>query len=424
MKQNSIRPLKKSWRNYGSILSLAVKTFVLSIPNTQVNPSFLKRIIWEIQDSSITLDHVTEEYGIDFKPGLFRILCIKLDFDNQGADNPDHMGSLNKKLISMFHEDLADLCYQTLSCVEDNTICFGVNYPVMADIRFQACLTEFYQKAYNLLDMFAGLKITIGAGAAYSEVSSFSRSYKDATDALYYRILAGCGQILFWEKTAPVPHLSREEKEAYLHQFRKAVESVHFADFMATLNQLFFKPKHLFPLFDVISMMQDICQMLIHMDISLEQGDLSLDYLSTQIHYAIDNALSLEALKAAVAEPVSYIFENIHKAVQAQNARPVRTVLRYIEEHYADSIRLEDAALLVSLSPAYLSNIFKKETGENFVDYLNSYRIEHAKTKLKDSNLSVNEISYSVGFQDARYFSKLFKKYVGITPKDYRKIYS
>ena len=239
-----------------------------------------------------------------------------------------------------------------------------------------------------------------------------------------YRILAGCGQILFWEKTAPVPHLSREEKEAYLHQFRKAVESVHFADFMATLNQLFFKPKHLFPLFDVISMMQDICQMLIHMDISLEQGDLSLDYLSTQIHYAIDNALSLEALKAAVAEPVSYIFENIHKAVQAQNARPVRTVLRYIEEHYADSIRLEDAALLVSLSPAYLSNIFKKETGENFVDYLNSYRIEHAKTKLKDSNLSVNEISYSVGFQDARYFSKLFKKYVGITPKDYRKIYS
>ncbi|MFQ8730023.1 MAG: helix-turn-helix domain-containing protein [Enterocloster bolteae] len=58
------------------------------------------------------------------------------------------------------------------------------------------------------------------------------------------------------------------------------------------------------------------------------------------------------------------------------------------------------------------------------MDYLNSYRIEHAKTKLKDSNLSVNEISYSVGFQDARYFSKLFKKYVGITPKDYRKIYS
>lgn len=385
---------------------------------------FLKRIIWEIQDSSTTLEHVTEEYGIDFKPGLFRILCIKLDFVNQGADTPDNISSLNKKLISMFHEDLENLCYQTLSCMEDSTICFGVNYPMMSDSQFQACLTEFYQRAYNLLDIFAGLKVTIGVGAAYPEISSFSRSYKDAMDALYYRILSGCGQILYWEKTAPVPHLPPEEKEAFLHQFKKAVESVHFADFMATLNQLFFKPRHLFPLFDVISMMQDICRMLMHMDISPEQGQPSKDYLSNQIHYAIENALSLEALKAAVAEPVSYIFENIHKAVQAQNARPVRTVLRYIEEHYTDSIRLEDAALLVSLNPAYLSNIFKKETGENFVDYLNSFRIEHAKAKLKDSNLSVNEIAYSVGFQDARYFSKLFKKYVGITPKDYRKIYS
>lgn len=385
---------------------------------------FLKRVIWEIQDSSAALEQVTEEYGIDFKPGLFRILCIKLDFVNQSADNPDHIGSLNKKLISMFHENLESLCCQTLSCVEDGIICFGVNYPVMAGSQFHACVTELYQGAYNLLDFFAGLKITIGIGAAYSEISSFSRSYKDAMDALHYRILAGCGQILFCEKTSLVPHMPREEKEAFLHQFKKSIESVQFTDFMAALNQLFFRPKHLFPLFDVISMMQDICQMLIHMDISPEKGEPSLDYLSTQIHYAIENALSLDALKAAVAEPVSYIFENIHKAVQAQNARPVRTVLKYIEEHYADSIRLEDAALLVSLSPAYLSNVFKKETGENFVDYLNSYRIEHAKTKLKDSNLSVNEIAYSVGFQDARYFSKLFKKYVGITPKDYRKIYS
>lgn len=53
----------------------------------------------------------------------------------------------------MFHEDLENLCYQTLSCVEDSTICFGVNYPMMSDSQFQACLTEFYQRAYNLLDI-------------------------------------------------------------------------------------------------------------------------------------------------------------------------------------------------------------------------------------------------------------------------------
>ena len=82
-----------------------------------------------------------------------------------------------------------------------------------ADSQFQACLTGFYQKAYNLLDISAGVKITIGVGAAYPEISSFGRSYKDATDALYYRILAGCGQILFWEKPRQFPICPRKKKK-------------------------------------------------------------------------------------------------------------------------------------------------------------------------------------------------------------------
>ena len=385
---------------------------------------FLKRIIWEIQDPAVPLEQVIGEYGIDFKPGLFCILCLKLDFANQSADNLDNIGSLNKKLISMFHEEFEDFCFQVLSCMEGSAIYLGINYPRQAAGSFFSHLQDFYQKACNLLDLFAGLKITVGVGDSYDKISSFGQSNKDAMEAAYYRILSGCGQILYWKKLPPVPYLTEVEKNLYLQQFKKAIESVNITDFMATLNQLFFRPKNLFPLFDIIDMLGEICRMLVRMDLSLDQEELPLDYLSGQIHYAIENALSLDALKAAVSEPVSYIFENIHKAVQAQNTRPIRMVLKYIEEHYTDPIRLEDAALLVTLNPAYLSNIFKKETGENFVDYLNSYRIGQARELLKDSNLSINEIAYSTGFQDARYFSKLFKKYVGITPKDYRKIYS
>ena len=385
---------------------------------------FLKRIIWEIQDPAVPLEQVIGEYGIDFKPGLFCILGLKLDFANQSADNLDNIGSLNKKLISMFHEEFEDFCFQVLSCIEGSAIYLGINYPRQAAGSFFSHLQEFYQKACNLLDLFAGLKITVGVGDSYDKISSFGQSNKDAMDAAYYRILSGCGQILYWKKLPPVPYLTEVEKNLYLQQFKKAIESVNITDFMATLNQLFFRPKNLFPLFDIIDMLGEICRMLVRMDLSLDQEELPLDYLSGQIHYAIENALSLDALKAAVSEPVSYIFENIHKAVQAQNTRPIRMVLKYIEEHYTDPIRQEDAALLVTLNPAYLSNIFKKETGENFVDYLNSYRIGQARELLKASNLSINEIAYSTGFQDARYFSKLFKKYVGITPKDYRKIYS
>ena len=146
----------------------------------------------------------------------------------------------------MFHEDLADLCYQTLSCVEDNTICFGVNYPVMADIRFQACLTEFYQKAYNLLDMFAGLKITIGAGAAYSEVSSFSVPIRMPQTHCITAFWPDAAKSCFGKRLRLFPTCHGKEKEAYLHQFRKAVEFRSFCGFHGHLEPAVFKPKHLF----------------------------------------------------------------------------------------------------------------------------------------------------------------------------------
>jgi two-component system response regulator YesN len=68
--------------------------------------------------------------------------------------------------------------------------------------------------------------------------------------------------------------------------------------------------------------------------------------------------------------------------------------------------------------------MFKKELGKNFVDYLNEIRIEKAKELLKDVQYKAYEIAEMVGIPDAHYFSKLFKKYVGVTPTEYREMQS
>lgn len=407
-----------------AIASQATEEAVTTVHTEYPGKSFfLKHIIWEIQDTPMTIEQVASEYNIDFKVGLFRIIKIKLDFINKSNDDLDNIESLNNKLIYMFHEELNHFCHQILSCMEDSSIYLGVNYNLPDTGLFEKHLNNFYQKACNLLDLFAFLKITIGVGNAYSDISLFAQSYRDAMEAVYYRIIYGCGQIIYYEKLSHIPFLSKEEKNIYIHNFRRAIEAINLTEFLNLINQLFFKPKHLFPLFDVIDIIKDINQVLIHTDASLNHEDLSIDYLSGQIYYAIENALSLGSLKEAVADPVISIFENIHAASQAQNAKPIRIVLKYIEEHYHETIRLEDMAALVSLNPAYLSNIFKKETGENFVLFLNAYRIDKAKEILKNTQLTINEVAYSVGFLDGRYFSKSFKKLVGITPKDYRKLY-
>ena len=75
------------------------------------------------------------------------------------------------------------------------------------------------------------------------------------------------------------------------------------------------------------------------------------------------------------------------------------------------------------LSAHYFSDLFLRETGCSFSDYLINLRLDAAKRLLVDTNLNISEVAANVGYADSRYFSKLFAKKVGILPKEYRKLY-
>ena len=74
----------------------------------------------------------------------------------------------------------------------------------------------------------------------------------------------------------------------------------------------------------------------------------------------------------------------------------------------------------VFVNPAYFSQLFKKETGCGFNDYLNSLRLENAKILLRQPFLKINEVADMAGYKSIAYFNRIFKKYVGVTPSEYR----
>ena len=92
----------------------------------------------------------------------------------------------------------------------------------------------------------------------------------------------------------------------------------------------------------------------------------------------------------------------------------------YIEANYTKNITLDDVSMAVNISSYYLSRIFKESTGENFIDYLTKLRIERAKELLSTTQYSMKEICMMSGYSDPNYFSKSFKKNVGVTPTEYR----
>ncbi|MGI6031647.1 MAG: AraC family transcriptional regulator [Eubacteriales bacterium] len=98
----------------------------------------------------------------------------------------------------------------------------------------------------------------------------------------------------------------------------------------------------------------------------------------------------------------------------------VYKVMKYIKQNYSQKITLEDLAKHVYLSKSYLSSIFKEETGCSLSSYINQVRVEKSKLMLLDSTGSLAGIASLCGFEDQSYFTKVFKKIVGVSPKVYR----
>lgn len=93
----------------------------------------------------------------------------------------------------------------------------------------------------------------------------------------------------------------------------------------------------------------------------------------------------------------------------------------YIDQHFSEDISLETLAAYLHLNPIYVSKLFKDKLNINYIDYLSEIRIKHAKKRLLEQETSTKEIAYDVGYRDLNYFSKVFKKYTGYSPTEYRK---
>ena len=98
---------------------------------------------------------------------------------------------------------------------------------------------------------------------------------------------------------------------------------------------------------------------------------------------------------------------------------PLVKALAFIEEKFTTQIQLPDAALAANVSGAYLSRLFAEHMDSNFIDYLTVMRIERAEKLIRENRMNIKEVSVAVGYQDPNYFSKIFRKIVGVSPSMY-----
>ena len=125
-------------------------------------------------------------------------------------------------------------------------------------------------------------------------------------------------------------------------------------------------------------------------------------------------------LRGAMLMIMSHFIREAKPHIWTSDER-MKQVLRYIHEHIADRIDVEDLADMASITKTYFIRLFKQEFGLSPVQYINLKKVERAQLLLYTTDCSVKEVAYKLGFSDHSYFIRLFHKVAGITPQEYRR---
>ncbi|RAU92255.1 helix-turn-helix domain-containing protein [Paenibacillus sp. YN15] len=143
-------------------------------------------------------------------------------------------------------------------------------------------------------------------------------------------------------------------------------------------------------------------------------------YASEVLHHDVMELTSLGELEAWLRSYMLQAVEWAEQVYQESKNREIMECQRFVSVHWNERITLEDAARHLHLHPNYLSRLFKRETGENFVEFATRVKMDKARELLKLTDKTVEDISFLLGYDNKQYFTKLFKAHTGQLPSAFR----
>ena len=147
----------------------------------------------------------------------------------------------------------------------------------------------------------------------------------------------------------------------------------------------------------------------------------SVDALSQEYAQKMHRATDIQLLSTLLKQYVTAICQAIRENNKTNYSPYVKHAIQYIDLRLSQSITANDLCAIDHITRQYFALLFKKETGMTVKQYITQARCERAAELLKNSDLSIQQISQYVGYEDANYFARLFKSYKGSTPQLYRK---
>lgn len=264
------------------------------------------------------------------------------------------------------------------------------------------------------------VSISVGIGKTVTVLKEVQESFKCAMEAIHRIFFRGYGYIMKYDEDVKTSyeadHLLAEEFSAALNEGDRLkviniVKKITFTMGRFNSNEIAKIRAFFLKLFMVLEAEMDkrglLKKLLIHQG-NDEEAFMSMDTLFNISDFLVGR--------------IEMFFDVIEQKNQIGGS--LFDVKQYIKENYSDSnLSVKTIAEHANYSHYYLCNIFKKSTGTTINNYITTVRMEKAKELLKDKKIKLYEVSKSLGYSNPNYFIKLFKKYEGCTPTEYREKY-
>lgn len=386
---------------------------------------FIYKDAYNDQIKNKSLSEINKSYGTFFRKGFFRGLIVKMDYPTNIMSIFDN-NQLRDKIILIIKKHLASLCYDILYDKLSDGVYILMNYSASQHENINSAVQEMFSEIKDSLQYLYGVIVTMCISKEYMEVGKFQDIKKEVFDARFFRIHFGTNKILssnFAMQPQIMPQMIdelRKLSDLVIHNFR----ILDISASITALKQFFAYAKN-----NNISYTNEIrlyIRLFIDSIFELYQNEInqytSAANLKHEFIYRINMAFSFDRIQVTFIETITDILTNVSNIIQKQYSKAIVNAILYIEKNYAKEISLNVIAKASGLTPTYFSALFKKETGETLSNYIIRYRLDIAKHLLRETGLSISEIASSVGYPDIKYFSRLFKKYMNITPTEFRKL--
>lgn len=330
-----------------------------------------------------------------------------------------------EKLEEICEKILGDNCRYVSGMVEDGHYGLILNFDRGMEERMRQSVSALFYQIRELADIYGDFGLYIGKSEYKKELCQLGRAWWEAGVAAWGRLVFLGNRIIDYEQVKSLERFSCEDMmtKKMEGELLGAAETFQYdviGRIFGEISENAVKFRNAHP--------EDMIRFLQELTAKLLQGWMEMPELMQQCRRELSLALrGAKSFPQTIREYYLCFNDHLHKRkgeLERKMGSAVEQAVSYISTHYAESISLESMAERNHLSPAYFSKLFKTTMGVTFVEYVTRVRMEEAKKRLIESRDSIKEIAWQVGYQDDKHFLKTFKKQVGISPKEYRKLYA